>query len=65
MPFAWQPLQKCAYEKNLKSANICEAGGLDKFLGCFLKDGLHVLSISNLWNLFVILGSFSASCKIP
>lgn len=44
--------------KKFESANVCKAADIDKFLGRFLIDGLHVLSIINLWDLFIKLVSF-------
>ena len=53
-------------EKILRSTNVSKAAGIDDLLGRFLKYGSQVLSkpISELCNLFIILGSFSNSCKI-
>ena len=53
------------FERFLKSTNVCEAAGVDELLGCFLRDGLRVLSkpISELCNFSIKLGCFLDSCK--
>ena len=52
-------------EKILKSTNLHKVSGIHDLLGRFLKDGSRLLSkpISELFNLFIKLGSFSDSCK--
>ena len=54
------------HKKILSSTSISKAAGIDDLSDRFLKDGSGVLSkpISELFNLFIKLGSFPDSCKI-
>ena len=50
----------------LKNVEVTKAAGIDQISKFFLKDGAQILAkpISELYNLFMALGSFPNTCKI-